>query len=77
MKNKFNHFRRTVHAYLSEIKWNRNRLLKKLSHKYSEVTLLIVILLLLLPMILINLMIALSVGMFLLMRTIQVKGRDL
>ena len=36
LKDKFNHFRRTVQADLSEIKWNLNRLLKKLSHKYSE-----------------------------------------
>ena len=36
LKDKFNHFKRTVHADLSEIKWNLNRLIKKLSHKYSE-----------------------------------------
>ena len=36
LKDRFNHFRRTVQADLFEIKWNLNRLFKKLGHKYSE-----------------------------------------
>ena len=36
LKDKFNHFRRTVKDDLSEIKWNLKRLFKKLSHKYTE-----------------------------------------
>ena len=36
LKDKFNHLRRFVQADLSEIKWNLNRLLKKLDHKFSE-----------------------------------------
>ena len=36
LKDKFNYFRRSVQADLSEIKFNFNRLLKKMCYKYSE-----------------------------------------
>jgi len=36
LKDKFNHFRRSVQVDLSEIKWNLQRLLKKMGYKYSK-----------------------------------------
>jgi len=35
LKDKFNHFRRSVQDDLSKIKWNLKRLLKKMGYKYS------------------------------------------